>query len=268
MKTYINERSLPNNLSTADQAFEILEQVVLMAPFAITISNNQVIGRHRELANQIILPGITLIDFVRSLLKDKNRKRADVGSAFLRLFVKGPFIEFVHEEKDSIKDCAGLCMKGSCFDEAASQKAGASLLSFKDTSSPQSTSYTINSSRFGARKIRNFYEVTQIKESCWIYESNPKHALKEDKVIDGVVHSAMRLPDALAQRILTNGVMCGASVFNRHDGVIYKFHNHEGNKFHGFPISIKTPYKDFTTASKILNLIGDNVDGQVFSEDF
>lgn len=268
MLTYINEKSFPENIVTEEELLNVLEEIVLMAPIAQMISGDQLIRRHKNLHNRILGDGRTLCEFIACICSHKNRKYADRSSVFLRMFLKGPFVKSHHTEiEDSITFDNGICLKESSFDEASSLPSGSVMLSFKALEDP-SPRFVINSSKFGRKVIPNFNKKNEIEKFIWKYERNPKHEITEDKSVKGKVHSAMELDDATAQLILTNGVKVGKSVFNFHEGQWYKFHCHNENKYHGFPISESTNYQDFVIARKILSSIGINKSGQILGDEY
>lgn len=267
MITFINETSFPANLQTEEEVVSTLETLVRMAPYAQTISGKNVIRRHRDLHNQEILPTITLREYIARLRTHKNRKFADRSEAFLRMFSRGPFVEPKHtQEGDYVNDIKGQCRKGSCLDDASSYDFGAALISFINEREPEERVVAI-SSKYGTKTIPNFSSVEKIQSFCWVYEPNPKHELKADKNVNGVVHSAMPLSKELAQRVLTNGVKIGKSVFGVHQNQWFKFHCHEGNRYHGFPVEDRRQLSDLGLAQKILGAAEPNSQGQVLGDD-
>jgi hypothetical protein len=263
MKIFINERSFPERADNEDDVANALEILVRMSEGAKKLCNNHPFKRHRDLKSKEVMPGLSLSEFIISLDKSRDPKKRNLKSLFLRLFSNGPFLEGNHVD-DSIVDTDGTCFKNSCFDDAAASETGAAVMSAGGSSA--NLYIDIISSKYGKRKILNLTSTNQISEMTWIYQANPKHEIAKDRSVCGEVYSAMTLSEAEAQKLLTNGFKCGKSVFNKAGDQWFKFHCHEKNLYHGFPINVRTPYRDYNSACQIFDVIGKNNEGQIFLE--
>jgi hypothetical protein len=265
MRAFLNERSIPEKIINPDEVYVVLSKLIQVAAIARKICNNQSIQRSRELKNKEVLIGKTIVEYIVDLGRDPDPNKRKVKSLFLELFAKAPFLTGFHTDDDhTIKDSNGYCLKNSCFDDASACRTGAAVISAEITGAKTDPFIYINSSIFGRRKILNINDVAQLNDMLWIYQSNGKHDIPKDFLVEGELHSAMQLSDDEAQKVLSNGVMIGKSIFNKVGDQWYKFHRHEKNIYHGFPILVKTPYKDYSAAHILFEEILLNEDGQLF----
>lgn len=265
MKAFLNDRSIPEKSIDPEEVYIVLSKLIHVAAIAKKICNNQNIRRNRELKDKEVLVGKTLVEYIMDLGNDPNPNRRKVKSLFLELFAKAPFLNGFHgDDGRTIKDLDGNCLKRSCFDDASACRTGAAVISAEVTGRANDPYIYIDSNVFGRRKILNINNVDQLNDMLWIYQCNEKHEIPKDFFVEGEVHSAMHLSDDDAQKVLSNGVMIGKNVFNKIGEQWYKFHRHEKNVYHGFPIVVKTPYKDFSVARILFEEILLNEDGQLF----
>lgn len=266
MKIFLNELSIPKKISDVNELYEILNRLIVIAGLSRKICNNQQIQRHRDLKNTEVLPGKTLLEFVMELGQHKDPSKRKIKAVFLEIFAKAPFLTGYHSDEQSITDLKSQCLKGSCFDDASATRTGAAVISAEHSGTPSTPHIEVISSVYGKRKVLNIFSRDQLEKLIWKYESNAKHEIPKDFLVSGETHSAMHLTDEEAQKILSNGVMIGKSIFNKVGDQWYKFHCHENNIFHGFPINVKTPYKEYSLAKILYGNIEKNEDGQLFEE--
>jgi hypothetical protein len=266
MKAFLNEQSFPERSNQPDEIFSILYKLTQIAGIVKKIANNQNIRRSRDLKNREVLVGKTLGQFIIELDKHSDPNRRKVKQLFLEIFSKAPFLSGAHAEDQEILDEKGKCLKFSCFDDASACRTGAAVISVEAPQSSTSPYVLIDSSVFGRRKILNIDCIQQAEQLLWVYKNNDKHDIPKDFLVNGEVHSAMHLSEVDAQQVLTNGVKIGRCIFNRVGEQWYKFHCHEKNVYHGFPIAIKTPYKEFSAARILFEEITSNEDGQLFED--
>jgi hypothetical protein len=266
MKIFLNERSIPEKSLDSQEIYEALSRLICIAGMAKKLSNNQQIQRHRDLKYKEVLVGKSLLEYIIELGNDADPKKRQVKALFLELFAKAPFLVGFHNGEETVTNLENECLKNSCFDDAIACKTGAAAISAANPKEIQSLDFLVRSSVFGQRKILNITTVEQLISMLWVYESNEKHDIPKDVIVEGEIHSAMPLSKEDAQRLLSNGVMIGKCVYNKVGEQWYKFHCHEKNIYHGFPINVRTPYKDFSTARIIFNEIGNNVDGQILAD--
>lgn len=266
MKIFLNERSIPERSTNPNDVYAALSSLVHLAAAVRKISNNQQIRRHRYLKDKEVLVGKSLFDYIVGLGKDPDPNIRKLKILFLQLFAKAPFLEFVHKDGEQVTDVAGNCLKDSCFDDASSCRTGAAVISASVANEVAERYFYTISSVFGPRKILNIYDISELEKMSWVYKSNEKHDIPKDVIVAGEVHSAMQLTDDQAQNLLSNGVMIGRCIFNKINNQWYKFHCHEKNIYHGFPIDVKTPYKEFSAARILFEEIIINEDGQLLEE--
>lgn len=266
MKVFLNERSIPEKVSDSDEIFTVLSRLIHLAAAARKMSNNQNIQRHRDLKYKEVLTGMSLLDYIMALGKHADPNKRKLKTLFLELFAKAPFLVGFHSDGETITDGEKNCLKYSCFDDASACRTGAAVISAQVSANEEDSYLIIESSIFGQRKILNIKTIEQLNQIIWIYESNDKHDIPRDIIVDGETHSAMHLNSDEAQLLLSNGIKIGKCIFNRHGDQWYKFHCHDKNIYHGFPIDVKTPYKEFSQAKILLEEIGVNADGQLFAE--
>ncbi|MFZ6751979.1 hypothetical protein ACO0KY_01290 [Undibacterium sp. Dicai25W] len=266
MKVFLNERSIPEKAIDPQEIYIALNKLIHIAANIKKISNNQQIKRDRDLKNKEVLVGQSLVEYIIALGNHPDPNRKKVKALFLELFAKAPFLSGFHDDNQTITDLQGQCLKYSCFDDASACRTGAAVISAEVTGQPTDLYISIKSSMFGQRKILNISNIDQLNNMLWVYQSNEKHEIPKDFIVDGEIYSAMQLSNDEAQRVLSNGVMIGKCVFNKVGGQWYKFHCHEKNIYHGFPITVKTPYKDFSSAHILFEEIQSNEDGQLLEE--
>lgn len=93
---------------------------------------------------------------------------------------------------------------------------------------------TVNSSL-----VRNFFSKGQIESyEKWCYECTSKHDIKEDKMVNGKLHTAMDLSDTTAQTVLTQSIKIKKKCYSYCNDTSkwYTFHIHQGHIYHGYPI--------------------------------
>ncbi len=267
MRTFLNDRSIPEKSMDPEEIYIVLSKLIHVAAIAKKICNNKNIQRNRELKDKEVLIGKTLLEYIVGLGNDPDPSRRKVKSLFLEMFAKAPFLTGFHGDDDNeIKDLEGRCLKRSCFDDASACRTGAAVISAEMTGKENDLYIYIDSNVFGRRKVLNINNVAQLNDMLWIYQRNEKHEIPKDFFVEGEIHSAMQLSDDDAQKVLSNGVMIGKNVFNKVGEQWYKFHRHEKNVYHGFPIAVKTPYKDFSVARILFEEILLNEDGQLLEE--
>ena len=266
MKAFLNERSIPEKATDSELIYITLNKLIHIAANAKKITNNKQIERDRNLKYKEVLVGKSLFQYIIDLGNHSDPNRRNVKKLFLELFAKAPFLSGFHEDGQSITDLQGQCLRNSCFDDASACRTGAAVISAEVTGQPTDLFISIKSSKFGQRKILNISNIDQLNNMLWVYQSNEKHEIPRDFIADGEVHSAMQLSNDEAQRVLSNGVKIGKCIFNKVAGQWYKFHCHERNIYHGFPIAVKTPYKDFSSAQILFEEIQSNEDGQLLEE--
>lgn len=266
MRVFLNEQSIPEKSTNPEELYTILNKLIQLSASIKKISNNKQIQRHRDLKDKEVIIGKSLIDYIIDLGKSSDPHRRNVKALFLQLFAKAPFLTGFHDVHQTITNTEGKCLKNSCFDDASSCNTGAAVMSAEILGEMNNSQIFVHSSIFGKRKILNINNSEQLNSMIWIYENNGKHDIPKDFIVNGEVHSAMHLTKEEAQNILSNGIMIGKCVFNKVGEQWYKFHCHEKNIYHGFPITIKTPYKDFSSAKILFEEIFSNEDGQLFEE--
>lgn len=266
MKVFLNERSIPEKARNAEEIYSVLSELIVLAAESKKISNNQQIQRHRELKNREVLPGKTLIEFINELGNHSDPQKRKVKALLLELFAKAPFLVGFHNEEQHINDTQGNCLKGSCFDDASACRTGAAVISAPVTDEFKPPYLSIESSIFGQRQILNITTRDQLQKTLWVYEINDKHEIPKDIVVEGETYSAMQLSKEEAQQVLSNGIKIGKCIFNKLGSQWYKFHCHDRNIYHGFPVNIRTPYKEFSAARILFDDIGTNQNGQLLEE--
>jgi hypothetical protein len=189
MKVFLNERSIPERAADPEEVYSALSKLINIAGAVRKVSNNRQIQRHRDLKDKEVLVDKSLLQYIIELGSNTDPNKRKLKALFLELFAKAPFLTGFHNDEQSISNLNGECLKNSCFDDASACRTGAAVISAQVLGNPQDTFLIVESSVFGRRKILNIATIEQLEGILWIYESNEKHDLPKDLLVNGEIHS-------------------------------------------------------------------------------
>lgn len=263
MKVFVNELSFDGEAKNGEQAFFVLAEMVKIAGEVMKQANGAQVHRHRELKNKALFGDVTIIEFLHSLHRETDPIKKNMLATFLNVFAKAPFAEKRHTDNDTVTDSNNSCLKDTCFDDASGSCCGAVILSSSLSQKYKSPLIHVISSIDGKCAVLNLFDLSAAKNETREYQSNRKHEREHDGFVDGEIHSAMDLAENVAQKVLTNGILIGKSVYNVFGGRWYKFHPHRNGNYHGFPIKDNSNLWELALARKFLQAHGENEHGQV-----
>ncbi|WP_339498084.1 hypothetical protein [Pseudomonas silesiensis] len=264
MKVYINELSLVGQAADNDEAMGILFNLASAVAKTRGISFEQKAYRSRTLGDKLVTGEATVRDVLfsssnKALIKDERQRKF-----ILEVLLKKPYSESNHvDQKDSITNASGSCLKDTCFDGAASSVGSPLTVSAQNCHSYQLASTQIYSSIWGEKRVLNVTDESGLSEIVWIFEHNPKHRTAAYSA-SGESVSAMDLCESDAQSALSNGIMVDSRVYSYFNGEWYQFHCHQGNKFHGFKIDLEKNNVEHMKALNISESLMNLPYGQIF----
>lgn len=264
MKVYINDQSIERQAESDDEALEILRALAQAVAESSRIAQGGKTYRTRELPGRALLGDISVFEVVNRI--SRARVNSDATRFLLETILRRPVDKLFHNEEGcSITAENGECLKGSFFDSAAQSPSGALTISAIKSRASVRELFTVNSSLYGFKKIRNLSSAAEIEKLAWMFDHNIKHRA-EQRVENGVVISAMDLSPADAQRVLSNGVMVGNRVFGCMNEAWYQFHRHEQGLYHGFRVELQENNPIHMKARRAFELLGNELGGQVYAE--
>ncbi|WP_272671704.1 hypothetical protein [Providencia sp. PROV104] len=251
MKIFINELSIVGQATNQDGAMNILSNLAALAARARNIGFENKAYRTRTLGHKLITGNLSVKEVLvasstRGLTIDERQRKLAI-----EVFLKQPYTKNCHvQSHDTINDCVDTCLKGSCFDDAASSVGAPLTISAQACQSYQHPYTTIFSSLYGEKTVLNIVDESGLNSILWVFEHNPKHKVKEYRAAGERV-SVMDLSPADAQLALSNGIKVNTRVYSNFNGSWYQFHCHQDNIYHGFKIELEHNNPDHMKALDI-----------------
>ncbi|MDD2109462.1 hypothetical protein [Pseudomonas asiatica] len=265
MKVFLNERSINAQAKSPDEAMNILSTLTKLVIKSRPIAYEGKSYRTRAFGLKEIIEGVSVQELLTDSVKYPQLHLRNERGLILQALMLRPFTEDRHNSaSEHILSQDGLCLKGSCLDDASESITGSLLLSAQGEPEHQYDRLRFTSSIYGEKHSFNVTEEESLAKLTWIFEHNPKHKSTPTKS-DGEDIAEMDLTPQQAQKTLSNGVMVKSRVYGHHDGSWYQFHCHSGNKFHGFKIKLASNNPAHNTAKGMFDSLKYKADcGQIF----
>ena len=234
MQLCINDAAYNGQFASLEEAKSALLCHVqnISATEGIRAHNN--VLRTKELKNKRLTKDNTIYDLFLVLQKSKIPEDRKLLSRLLIGFIKGPFIDMSTLEGEYSLNGADISYSALAYCVSSPCTQGVISPNLKGMKSDLSV--TCSKSQI---VIKNYYSLEQIELATWKYESNPKHEIPKDIIVNGNVWTKMALSDDQAQALLSRSIKIHSRrcSFAKYGEQWYQFYNHEANQFHGFPIA-------------------------------
>lgn len=231
MHFLINELSFIAQARTKYEADALMAMLVSIIAELEPIQGDDPIQVHSSFANRNISIDCSIKQWVYEKLKSSNDRQ--IGSIFVRIMSRGPFIDRTLNESLDYHEC-----KFNNQDVSESSLAGAAyltgtLISLKDAPEFAGDCVQVKFSTDGEFyedvEIPNLTDVGQANKLRPRYVSSPKHA-------PGGWGTLMDLSDEVAQAVLDKGVVNGRQIYGYFEGKFYEFQSDNAGGFHGYPV--------------------------------
>lgn len=260
MQACINDLSFKGQFRTIDEVISTLKDISSAATAYQIISEHKPVRRTRCLVNRPLIGTASISDISNQLLASKNPKDRSILTLILSTLIQGPFIkenEF-DEKHNKTKSICGEDVKHTALHVYLSKNHEGSVhavISAKGTNSYNCDKFDITSA------TSKMTTINLLTSNCYnayrrIYEANPKHDIRADKLVEGKVHTKMDLNAEDAQYHLNNGFQIIGSnyVYAFANGQWYEFPAHRECRYHGYPIG--TPNNN-PEINRIIKVFGD-----------
>ena len=232
MHFLINELSFIAQARTKYEADALMAMLVSIIAELEPIQGDDPIQVHSSFANRNISIDCSIKQWVYEKLKSSNDRQ--IGSIFVRIMSRGPFIDRTLNESLSYHEC-----KFNERDVSESSLAGAvyltgTLISLKNA--PEfagdcvQVTFTTDGEFYEDVEISNLTDVGQANKLRPRYVPSPKHAPP------GGWGTLMDLSDEVAQAVLDKGVVSGRQIYGYFEGKLYEFQSDNAGGFHGYPV--------------------------------
>jgi hypothetical protein len=233
MHFLINELSFIAQASTKYEADVLMVILVNVIAELEPIQGDDPIQVHSSFASRKVSIDWSIKQWVYEKLKSPGERQ--IGSLFVRLMSRGPFIDRTlselldyHECKFNDQDVLGSSLAGAAYLKGT-------LISLQNApdfvAECVRVKFTINGKLYEDVDISNLTDVGQANKLRPRYVSSPKHAL-------GGWGTIMDLTDEVAQAVLDKGVVRGRQIYGYFEGKFYEFQSDNAGGFHGYPVSL------------------------------
>ncbi|MBP2543187.1 hypothetical protein [Acinetobacter guillouiae] len=258
MEIYINDLSFKGQFKDESEVIECITNISKIISKSKKFNGNSPIQRTRMLKNRPISKDMTINDFFSKIISSSDPQKSSLVTLFLTL-MQGPFIDstLFNDDHENIQSICGEVVKLTSLHADLSKKNK----SINAVISAPKLQYD-NFPHFSLEieSDRKIVILNLLSESCCdtmsrIYEPNPKHEIRKDKVVDGEKITKMDLDSSVAQQCLENGIQILGErfVYAFYNGRWYEFPSHQDGHYHGYPIEDKASNP---TLNKIKRVFG------------
>lgn len=260
MEVSINDLSFKGQFKSNEEAGACLLKIATLSFQSKKLTGNMPVRRSKDLASRPLIGNKTINDFRMELYDSNKPEDQKLLSAILANIVQGPFIKGEELNKE-LKDIRSICdesIDGSSIHAYLSKESESinALISAENTEK-----YNVHILKFELPNKKEITILNFLTDACYNnyirkYEANKKHLIKEDKLVEGKIHSKMDLSDSFSQECLDNGfqVLGNRYVYYFTHGQWYEFPQHTLGCFHGYPIG--TP-NNIAILNRIKRVFGD-----------
>ncbi|WP_052239052.1 hypothetical protein [Pectobacterium carotovorum] len=270
MDVSINDLSFKGQFLSYEEARSCIEKIALSSLASKVLTGNSPVRRTRGLSLRPFIGDKTIEEFKIELFQSKKPQDSLLLTNLLVNVVQGPFIDDA-ELNEELKEIQSICnepVNGSSL-HAYLSKEDESIHAL--ISAERSEVYNGSILKLTVPGKKDLIVINIITDVCCKkyfrkYEGNPKHEIKEDKVVAGKLHSKMDLSDSLAQECLNNGfqILGNKHIYFFTNEKWYEFSEHTSGCYHGYPIGM--PSNNFII-NRIKRVFGEppyNIDGYSF----
>lgn len=242
MEIYINDLSFKGQFKDESEIIECITNISKVISKSKRLNGNSPIQRTRTLKDRPISGNMTISDFFAKTIASSDPQKTSLVTLFLTL-MQGPFIDttLFNDDYENIKSICGEVVKFTSL-HADLSKRNKSINAV--ISAPKLEYDNIPYFSLEIENDKKMVILNLSSESCCdtifrIYESNPKHEIKRDKVVGGEQITKMDLDNSTAQQCLENGiqVLGDRFVYAFYNDKWYEFPSHQCGLYHGYPIS-------------------------------
>ncbi|PQK88862.1 hypothetical protein [Pantoea ananatis] len=243
MDISINDLSFKGQFTSSSEIEACVHDFQNVVQVAEELAGYEPVRRTRGLADRMLTSSNTIRSYMNHLYTTGSAADAKLLQKILLAFVKGPFIgepEFNANIRGAISSCGEIVddtALHACF--SRSDESVHAVISV--TASPYDSVSNIYVSGPECKNVpvMNFVNKQQCLSLLRHYDSNEKHELLADKMVDGKVHTKMDLSNTDALHCLRNGVQVIGDryVYGFHNKKWYEFRPHTVGRYHGFPIT-------------------------------
>lgn len=235
MHTFINELSFVGQCTHAENATELMRQLIMTLWQTEPIRNDEPIRTHSSLYSMKLTPDLSVYDWLMTLSEPLVRRRFTV-------ITKGPFIDTLLEEILDFYECKYQETDVSDHSIACAIHFDGCLISLQGAEGFDQTVVDAKFRQDEGDLINHSIPNLILPDDIWTvrrrYEYNPKHPRQgSPKIIGGNQISIMDLSDEEAQIVLDQGVAYGErQVYGIWNGKFYSFYPHRENLYHGYSV--------------------------------
>jgi hypothetical protein len=243
MDVSVNDLSFKGRFTSSNEIEACVHHFQNVVQVAEELTGYKPVRRTRGLADRMLTPSDTIRSYMNHLHTTGSVADSKLLLNILLAFVKGPFIE--EQEFDAqVRGTTSIC--GEIIDNTAlhacfSRRDESIHAVISVTASPYDSVSDIYVSGPACNNVpvMNFVSKHHCLSLLRHYDSNEKHELRADKMVDGKVHTKMDLSSTDALRCLINGmqVLGDRYVYGFYHEKWYEFRPHTEGRYHGFPIT-------------------------------
>ncbi|BBT68279.1 hypothetical protein WP8S18E04_36630 [Aeromonas caviae] len=259
MEVAINDLSFQGQFNNIEDVKKCMLNISKVCEASRKLTGNGIIRRTKTLSSRPLTSEKTIYDFFHGLYLSKNPQDSTLLTTLLTSTIQGPFIkddEFSESTKQ-IKSTCGSPVEKSALHSYLSKNNDVIHAVISAIDAPYYTEPVIKIDvAQGVKKtIINFTTDDNCNAYLRLFEANPKHAIKEDRYVNGKLHSKMDISDVDAQKCLDNGfqILGDDCVYCFFNNQWYQFPNHSPGYYHGYPIGKPT---NNTAINKIISVFG------------
>jgi len=241
MYVSINDLSFKGQFTSHEQIEACIENLLLTSASVNSLMADTPIRRTRGLGNRPLTPTQTIRDFMVELYSSTEPAKRALQNKILLALISGPFIrevEFNQELSGVIAPCGEAVSQTSIHACVSKESESVEAVISVQESPYNQPDLRIDVGGVMHRLIFNFFTPECCKPLLRVYEANPKHLIRADKKVNGVVHTRMDLDNTAATDCLQNGIQIiqNKYVYGYMNDKWYEFPPHIDGCYHGYPI--------------------------------
>lgn len=260
MDIAINDLSFKGQFTSDEQIEHAFEALLLTTETVKGLKGNTPICRTEGLKNRYLTQNDTIHSYLHCLFLSPEPAKRALQNKILITLIRGPYIQ------EQEFDARFGALLGPCGESMGSTSLQAYVSRYDDSvhglvsiqNSPYDSLHEISINP-GVKKpvlIFNFISPACFSPLQRKYDANPKHDIRQDKVVNGVVYSRMDLAPQEAERCLMNGmqVLESKCVYGYTNGQWYAFPPHLPGIYHGYPVGNPANHAEINRIKRVFGL--------------
>lgn len=260
MDIAINDLSFKGQFTSDEQIEHAFEALLMTTEAVKSLNGNSSIRRTEGLKNRYLTQNDTIHSYLHCLFLSPDPTKRALLDKILFTLIRGPYIQ--EQEFDAqfgaLPSTCGESMGNTSLQAYVSRddESVHGLVSIQNSPYDSLYEISINPEIKKPILVFNFISPTGFSPLLRKYDANPKHDIKQDKVVNGVVYSRMDLAPQEAEKCLINGmqVLESKCVYGYTNGQWYAFPPHLPGIYHGYPVGNPANHTEINRIKRVFGL--------------